>query len=434
LTDCLLGSIIKSMLPGLGRMVRLLVVLLAGMLVLSSSVLTPSDEVERVRAFTRSIEFDYIQWTLDAIGLKLGQAALGTDGYINSDQRPQVVLDYLDLINQIQQKEGQLSDIYADPNTADPDQASLALRQELEDLYARRKLLQPLTEDVLQEQISQVVASMGLSLGGQPIPPISFHTTPPPYALIVSPRDTIRVDADISVSPDLTVDQMVSLEAQVDQSLDVSSLVVGIGGMGTYPTMVMQTTDLNWLVETVAHEWTHNYLTLRPLGLSYLSDPKLRVMNETTASIAGTEIGSAVIARFYPQFLPPSTTGGSSSGVSRSTIPERTFDYRKEMHITRVAADQMLAEGRIQDAENYMDARRRLFWEHGYHIRKLNQAFFAFHGAYADQPGGASGAEEDPVGAAVRALRAQSSSLADFINRISWMWTFGQLQHAVGTN
>jgi hypothetical protein len=422
------------MLPGLGRMVRLLVVLLAGMLVLSSSVLTPSDEVERVRAFTRSIEFDYIQWTLDAIGLKLGQAALGTDGYINSDQRPQVVLDYLDLINQIQQKEGQLSDIYADPNTADPDQASLALRQELEDLYARRKLLQPLTEDVLQEQISQVVASMGLSLGGQPIPPISFHTTPPPYALIVSPRDTIRVDADISVSPDLTVDQMVSLEAQVDQSLDVSSLVVGIGGMGTYPTMVMQTTDLNWLVETVAHEWTHNYLTLRPLGLSYLSDPKLRVMNETTASIAGTEIGSAVIARFYPQFLPPSTTGGSSSGVSRSTIPERTFDYRKEMHITRVAADQMLAEGRIQDAENYMDARRRLFWEHGYHIRKLNQAFFAFHGAYADQPGGASGAEEDPVGAAVRALRAQSSSLADFINRISWMWTFGQLQHAVGTN
>jgi hypothetical protein len=422
------------MLPGLGRMVRLLVVLLAGMLVLSSSVLTPSDEVERVRAFTRSIEFDYIQWTLDAIGLKLGQAALGTDGYISSDQRPQVVLDYLDLINQIQQKEGQLSDIYADPNTADPDQASLALRQELEDLYARRKLLQPLTEDVLQEQISQVVASMGLSLGGQPIPPISFHTTPPPYALIVSPRDTIRVDADISVSPDLTVDQMVSLEAQVDQSLDVSSLVVGIGGMGTYPTMVMQTTDLNWLVETVAHEWTHNYLTLRPLGLSYLSDPKLRVMNETTASIAGTEIGSAVIARFYPQFLPPSTTGGSSSGVSRSTIPERTFDYRKEMHITRVAADQMLAEGRIQDAENYMDARRRLFWEHGYHIRKLNQAFFAFHGAYADQPGGASGAEEDPVGAAVRALRAQSSSLADFINRISWMWTFGQLQHAVGTN
>ncbi|MEJ2709259.1 MAG: hypothetical protein P8074_16740 [Anaerolineales bacterium] len=76
-----------------------------------------------------------------------------------------------------------------------------------------------------------------------------------------------------------------------------------------------------------------------------------------------------------------------------------------------------------------MEQRRIFFWEHGYHIRKLNQAYFAFYGAYADQPGGAAG--EDPVGAAVRDLRVQSPNLSDFLNRISWMWKFQQLQQAV---
>ena len=42
-----------------------------------------------------------------------------------------------------------------------------------------------------------------------------------------------------------------------------------------------------------------------------------------------------------------------------------------------------------------MEARREIFWQNGYAIRKLNQAYFAFYGAYADIPGGPAG--EDPV-------------------------------------
>ncbi len=74
------------------------------------------------------------------------------------------------------------------------------------------------------------------------------------------------------------------------------------------------------------------------------------------------------------------------------------------MRITRVTVDELLAEGKIEEAEAYMEARRVFFWENGYLIRKINQAYFAFYGAYADQPGGEAG--EDPVGAAVRELRA----------------------------
>jgi len=73
-----------------------------------------------------------------------------------------------------------------------------------------------------------------------------------------------------------------------------------------------------------------------------------------------------------------------------------------------------------------MERRRQLFVENGFFIRRLNQAYFAFYGAYAETPGGPAG--EDPVGPAVRALRAGSPSLAAFVNRISWMTSFQQLK------
>ncbi|HUN23402.1 MAG TPA: hypothetical protein PK299_09755, partial [Anaerolineales bacterium] len=102
------------------------------------------------------------------------------------------------------------------------------------------------------------------------------------------------------------------------------------------------------------------------------------------------------------------------------------FDFRKEMRETRVQVDALLAEGKISTAEAYMEERRQIFWEHGYRIRKLNQAYFAFYGAYADGDGGASGA--DPVGPAVVQLREQSADLRSFLERISWLSSFEQLQ------
>jgi hypothetical protein len=194
--------------------------------------------------------------------------------------------------------------------------------------------------------------------------------------------------------------------------------------------MVMETTDINGLAEVVAHEWVHNYLTLRPLGISYMNSPDLRTMNETVASIAGKELGRAVIEQYYPEYLPPETPMEVANEESNQPAPPPVFDFRAEMHKTRLEADRLLAEGKIDEAESYMELRRRFLWDNGYHIRKLNQAYFAFYGAYADQPGGAAG--EDPVGAAVRLLRDQSTSLADFLNRMSWMWNYKQLQKAVG--
>jgi hypothetical protein len=403
----------------------ILTVFLLPFLVCSNLVSGSADE--RVRAYTRSIEFDYVSWTLDALWMKVSQGVLGANRYLPPAAQHSLVVNYLTLVRDQSQTEAQISGIYSDPGVLQPEIKSASLRTNLDDIRSELTLVAPLAESILQSQVSEILAADGLATGGETLPPVWYHVTPLPMALIVSPRSQIRSDVDVSLHPDLTLPQIVSLEDQVSRNLDVSALVVPVGGIGIYPTMVMRTDDLNWLSTVISHEWTHNYLTLRPLGLSYDATPQLRTMNETTASIVGSEVGAQLIASDYPELAPkPAPPIKTTIQTIAAFIP---FDYRAEMHQTRVRVDALLAQGKITQAEAYMKARRRFFFEHGYSIRKLNQAYFAFYGAYADVPGGAAG--EDPVGPAVRLLRQKSPSLAAFLNRISWMTTFPQLQQAV---
>jgi hypothetical protein len=236
----------------------------------------------------------------------------------------------------------------------------------------------------------------------------------------------------ISLQPGVPLEQQIQIEDGVAQTLNVSTLIVPVGGIGTYPTMIMRTDMFNWQVGVVIHEWTHNFLTFRPLGLNYGATPELRTMNETTASIVENELAPLLLKRFYPTLTAARVDLGLvawNPNVSHLEDPP-PFDFRAEMHTTRVHADELLAAGKIDEAEAYMEARRQFFWDNGYAIRKLNQAYFAFYGAYADVPGGAAG--EDPVGPAVRTLRAQSATLEDFLNTISWMSSYEDLLKAIG--
>jgi hypothetical protein len=406
--------------------------ILIGML-LSGSNLVLNSQIDRVRLFTRSVEFDFLDWTVNAIGVKLAQGSLNTPFYFDLSNRHQIVVDYLKFTDDILNKEYQLNLIYVDPSTKDPASASKALRSQIAWLYSFQRPLAPIAEAVLEEQVSEVLLESGLTFAGQPVPSVLFHITPLPYNIIISPRNKIQQDFSISLVPDLGLDAQVNLENAIDSSLGVSTLVVPVGGIGTYPTMVERSTALNWLSSTIAHEWIHNWLTLRPLGSRYEKNGELRTMNETTASIAGDEIGKLVIQGFYPELALNTSYDQSISFASSrpdpNDLPPVPFDYRVEMHKTRVMADDLLGQGKITEAENYMESRRQVFWDNGYAIRKLNQAYFAFYGAYADVPGGAAG--EDPVGPAVRALRAKSPSLAAFLIKISKMESFNELKAAV---
>lgn len=392
-----------------------------------SKPLPPQTISQKAQVFTQGIGFDYVGWTINALMVKMLDFSLGASAYMTPQGRHRLTMTYMDLMRQIQSAERSVRTAYADPNVTDPLAATAATRERLQALYAQRERIAPLAENILQSQLNAVVSDMGLVLGGQAIPPVMFHGTPLPLQLIISPREVIRREADISLKPGMPVEQQVALEERIDEALNVSSLVVQIGGVGVYPTMVNETSNLAWLSEVIAHEWIHNFLTLRPLGMRYMESPELRTMNETTASIAGIEIGQALVERYYPELIPPPAPATSPAPAPAPEPP--AFNFNQEMHATRVKVDQLLAEGKIEEAEAYMEQRRQLFWENGYGIRKLNQAYFAFHGAYADQPLGPAG--EDPVGAAVRLLRAQSPSLAQFLYQIAQMTSFEQLKQAV---
>lgn len=418
----------------LARIFDFLALALAIIIAAGGDVPRLTGESDRVRFFTRDIEFDYPNWVWGATWLKIEQSALNAPYLFERGTNKQLIFEYLRVTQQLIQTEGSIEQIFADPSVTDKESTSAFLRTQRDELIAQQNSLAPFAESALQSQLSEALAGLGLTTAGQPLPPTLYHLSSTPLALIVAPRDHIHQIANVSVLPTLTLDEQIKLEDEVAQSLNVSTLVVGIGGVGVYPTMVTETTDLRWMLETIAHEWTHNYLNVRPLGLNYSTTSELRTMNETTASIAGHEVGNYVLQEYYPEMLASSPSPDLIS-FNQSFLPSNRFDdpppfdFRAEMHETRVTADEMLAQGKIEEAEAYMETRRQIFWENGYLLRKLNQAYFAFHGAYADVPGGAAG--EDPVGPAVRALREQSNSLEDFINTIAWMTSFEELQEAI---
>jgi hypothetical protein len=379
------------------------------------------------------VEFDFVDWTMSAVARKIRHASVDEQDYLDEAARAQIVRHFFDLRRELEQVERDIRARFSDPTVADPAAATVDLSLRQAELRASMRRVQPLAEAVLEEQLSVILAEQGLTTGGQPLPPVSFQITPLPYALIVSPRDVIRQDANLDVDGDLTLEEQVALEDRIAEDLDVSTLVVPLGGIGTYPTMVAQSSDLNWLTSVVAHEWLHNYLTLRPLGINYFTSGELRTMNETTAEMIGNELGALLIDRYYPDLSRPEPP--FDNRLQRDAAPEAAeqapaFDFRAEMHTTRVTVDRLLAEGQIAEAEAYMEARRVFLWEHGYQIRKLNQAYFAFYGAYAAGGGGASGA--DPVGTAVRLLRRRSPDLATFVNTMAWFTSFEQLEAYLG--
>ena len=392
--------------------------------------------------------FDFVGWEAGTLEAKSTQMLLPAPDYVAEPSRKALVLDYMGLVQRIDQLQGEIEDLYADPQVTDPATASAAKRAELAQLREKQAAQQTTAESIVEEKISVILNEQGFAVGGQVIPPLKFRFTPLPQMLIISPRDEIYQKDAFPLAAGLTTDRAQELEAQVEKRFgDVSALVVPIGGLGIYPTMLLESTSLDWTIETAAHEWTHNWLELRPLGMNYDKSPETRTMNETTANIVGKEVGDLTLRRFFPELAPPPrptpTPGPKPTPAPAPTRDPNVFDFRAEMRSTRVEVDRLLtearaakqsgdkatADARIKEAEDYMRERRKVFAEHGYLIRKLNQAYFAFNGAYADEPGAAG---EDPVGPAVKRLRDRSPSLLAFLETIARLTSFDELKHALG--
>lgn len=415
------------------KILALWVVLLLVMLfLLNYSTLPLGDEWTQVAVIARNEQFDYVGWEVGALAAKTDQTLYGVQPFMDEGARSAYVRAYMNDLGHAQVLEVQISNIFTDPNVADPAAASADLRAQDDALRADLRTRQLLAESILEGQVAAVLVSEGFGLGRQLLPPIAMHFTQVPNLLIVSPRDQIRFDISINLYP-MTADEMDALEKQIDQQLDVSSLIVPLGGIALYPAMILETSSIPFAIQTFAHEWLHHYLFFFPLGFEYDFGGETRIINESTAELFGQSIAPLVLKRYYPELLPPPSAPAPASDAGTPTptpTPDpNAFDFGAAMNETRVTVDSMLAQGEIDAAEAYMEQRRELFVAHGYGIRKLNQAYFAFYGGYQSASPGEGGS--DPIGPAVHAVRDQSASLFAWIETMRSITTRAQLLAAV---
>ena len=259
-------------------------------------------------------------------------------------------------------------------------------------------------EWALERAVSDAVSEAGLAtplplFRSQAVvwPPLDLELQRAPRVLAISPRDEIRLVASRLLSPQLPRSEYGEIEATIEAEGEWSAWIGGVGGVATYPALIIPRADWYDALRLAAHEWMHHYLIFHPLGQAYFDSDELRTINETVADIAGDELG-ALAAGVAPELRAAAELRGPPSAAAAT------------LRDLRLEVDALLAEGRVAAAEARMEAGRGELAALGASYRRINQAFFAFRGGYADRPGAVS-----PYGPLLQNLRARSASLVEFV-------------------
>lgn len=402
----------------------LVIIGLSATVLLQAGWRTPPGPLEMsLDRLTAAHRFDLTTWEIDAISGKLADLVRNPVRGLTAEQAQTEVREYLRLSNRAGDLADEIERAYSDPTVREPEATTRSQRAELASIRNQLAVEARAVEAILERQLSERIESLGLTTAAIVWPPPRLRFTEPPQMLVLSPRDRIERLRSVDLKSNLDSADRDRIEQGMMQELNLSAYVTGIGGYGVYPTMVIDRYGLPWTAETIAHEWVHNYLAFHPLGWSFLAGGQSVTINETVASIVGEELGQAVLQAYYPDLVPPPRPpAGSQPAEPAEPSEPPPFEFGPEMRATRLVVDELLREGKVDEAEAFMEARRLTFVENGYPLRVLNQAYFAFHGSYAT---GAS--STDPIGPKLRQLRAQSPTLRDFLTTVDSITNVAEL-------
>ena len=290
--------------------------------------------------------------------------------------------------------------VYGEPS-CDPREALAMLAGGSEPIDGREAQC---VERALERAVSEAVSEAGLAtplplFGSQAVvwPPVDLELQRAPRVLAISPRSEIRLVASRLLSPQLPRSEYGGIEAEIEAGGEWSAWIGGVGGVATYPALMVPRADWYDALRLAAHEWMHHYLIFHPLGQAYFESDELRTINETVADIAGDELGALA-------------AGGAPELRSAAELEAPPSPAAAALRGLRLEVDALLAEGRVAEAEARMEARRGELAALGASYRRINQAFFAFRGGYADRPDAVS-----PYGPLLQQLRERSPSLAEFV-------------------
>jgi hypothetical protein len=280
-------------------------------------------------------------------------------------------------------------------------------------------------ERLVERYIDQAVREEGLQrrlpiFGSVKItwPPVDFELTNPPQLLVRSRRDKIERTGDTLLKNDLSLRDIESLEASTTNK-DTVSIVVAIGGLAAYPAIVRDDRSYDSLIETASHEWAHHYLAFYPLGEQWGKGGDAQTLNETTANVVGRELAN-IIRKDHPVDLPDGEDGRAPPA------PAPTVDFNKEMQQLRKDVDALLKDGKVSEAEARMESERQFLNDHGIAIRKLNQAYFAFYGTYADTP-----QSSNPIGPKIEQVWQKTQDVGLFLRVMRGVTSVADLNAAL---
>ncbi|MFC1900651.1 hypothetical protein ACFLYN_03555 [Chloroflexota bacterium] len=396
--------------------------ILSGLLIISFLLVGCSADRSfdaRLNSIVKPYLFSIVGWEFEAIPREVGQWFSGDEEETGNEI--QLVIDYFDYAERIELLKSEI--VLKRENDAEADPS--ALEDELSRLEERKTALTGAVENVIEKQIREVLAEQGIynPVGGtdSTFPPVKFRLDQLPSVLVISPRDKIESMREYTLVSGLSRSEKEDIEEEVDE-LGVSSLVTEIGGIATYPSLVDSQASLRYTLDVVIEEWLHQYLAFKPLGFKYVldltgisRDYEIVTMNETLANMVSDELGAIVYEKYYSGYISSSNTTSANG-----------FDFNAGMREIRKTVDEYLARGEIEQAEEYMEQTRRYIVSNGYYIRKLNQAYFAFHGAYADRP-----AFQNPIGIELRELRDRSDSIENFLETAAAMSSRQDLQASI---
>jgi hypothetical protein len=391
---------------------------------------------ERLGSLTGPDSFSLTLWTVRAFADKIGQA-LGDKPWqgLSPERRQATLDDFFATGGDAERLEYEIRDMVSRGGSRD-DPLLVEKESALQALRRTRSEQALLVERTLEDQVQAILKHENVSLmhdGSLFLPPVFSKIIDVPHVLVISPRDHIEMKTQVSIRRTITAKEIDALEASVDKDLNVSSLVVPIGGYSTYPTMIGSYGPRDWMIGVVAHEWCHNYMTVKPLGLAYYESGEVAAMNETACSILGDDVAAAVSETYY---------GEPHQTRSWETVPTpvpaqgeqpkeeaQAFNPNREKRKIYLAAEEKLKAGDIAGAEQAMEEGRQYLAANGYYERKLNQAFFAFYGSYAEGP---DAIRTDPIGDDLRELRRRSPTLHDFVHSVEGMRSYADLKRTLG--
>ncbi len=402
---------------------RIILASLALLIALSGCSRQPT-LTDKINSLAKPYAFSLLTWEVDMLSQEIDEHIRHPYAEDNTDAA--FVVGYFDLVareNELRQQIGNIQGGFVQGSVN-------SLQADIDALSVKRQSLEREAEEILARQMSRAAAELGIYTPLDPywnahstFPPVKMRLQEPPQLLVVSPRDRIDRIVGTTLKSDTTQPEAAALENSIEQ-LDVSALVVGLGGIATYPSFVANNYGLRTALDIAAEEWFHQYLFFRPLGFRYaldelgISQPlDVVIMNETMAGMVAGELATEVVRLFYAAYFPQ---------VKVIQTALQTYDFYGELCNTRGQVDVLLSQGKVAEAEAYMEQRRLEFADHGYYIRKLNQAYFAFYGCYANQPG-----FENPIGKDLQTLRSKSASLASFVQLASSFTSRADLTTAV---